>query len=69
MLKYCFDNDCPCDEESRVYMLLMEDTSTVFDFFRQTETFAKDGKRSGRTSSMRWSHGHVEIFRRRKKDI
>ena len=33
MLKYCFSNDCPCDEEIRVNMLLVEDTSTVFDFF------------------------------------
>ena len=33
MLKYCFSNDCPYDEESRVIKLLLKDTSTVFDFF------------------------------------
>ena len=37
--------------------------------FRQSETFARYGKRSGNASSMRWSRGHLEIFRRRKKDI
>ena len=33
MLKYCFSNDCPCDEEESCNKLLKEDTSTVFDFF------------------------------------
>ena len=33
MLKYCFSNGCPCDEEESCYKLLLEDTSTVFDFF------------------------------------
>ena len=33
MLKYCFSNDCPYDEECRVDKLLVKDTSTVFDFF------------------------------------
>ena len=33
MLKYCFSNGCPCDEEESCNELLMEDTSTVFDFF------------------------------------
>ena len=33
MLKYCFSNDCPCDEEGSCKQLLVKDTSTVFDFF------------------------------------
>ena len=33
MLKYCFSNDCPCDERKVVYISCSEDTSTVFDFF------------------------------------
>ena len=33
MLKYCFSNDCPCDEERSCKLAAMEDTSTVFDFF------------------------------------
>ena len=33
MLKYCFSNDCPCDEEESCKQAAMEDTSTVFDFF------------------------------------
>ena len=34
MLKYCFSNDCPCDEEElRAFKLLQEETSTVFGFF------------------------------------
>ena len=33
MLKYCFSNECPCDEEMSCKQLLKEDTSTVFDFF------------------------------------
>ena len=33
MLKYCFSNDCPCDEKESCKQAAMEDTSTVFDFF------------------------------------
>ena len=34
MLKYCFSNGCPCDEEESCNkLLLVKDTSTVFDFF------------------------------------
>ena len=33
MLKYCFSNGCPCDEEESCKQAAMEDTSTVFDFF------------------------------------
>jgi hypothetical protein len=35
MLKYCFSNGCLARvvKKSRAFMLFMEDTSTVFDFF------------------------------------
>ena len=33
MLKYCISNGCPYDEKECGFKLLMEDTSTVFDFF------------------------------------
>ena len=33
MLKYCFSNNCPCDEEESCELAAIEDTSTVFDFF------------------------------------
>ena len=33
MLKYCFSNGCPCDEEESCERAAVKDTSTVFDFF------------------------------------
>ncbi|CAL6341083.1 unnamed protein product [Bathycoccus prasinos] len=44
MLKYCFANDCPCDEEEACRLAAEEDTSTV-------ETFARYRRRSGSTGS------------------
>jgi peroxiredoxin len=32
MLKYCFSNECPYDEEEACGQAAVKDTSTVFDF-------------------------------------
>ena len=64
MLKYCFSNDCPYDEEGSCELAAGRGSPRLSSIsFRQSETFARDGRGSGNTSSMRWSRGHLEIFR------
>ena len=64
MLKYCFSNDCPYDEEGSCKLAAGRGSPRLSSIsFRQSETFAKDGSGSGRTSNMRWSRGDLEIFR------
>ena len=60
MLKYCFSNDCPCDEEESCKQLLKRTPRLSSISFRQSETFARDGRGSGRTSN---SGGHVDILK------
>ena len=56
MLKYCFSNGCPCDEEESCELAADWRTPRLSSIsFRQSETFARYGRRSGNTSSMRWS--------------
>ena len=62
MMKYCFSNDCPCDEE-RSCELYRRTPRLSSISFRQSGTFAICGNGSGRTSSMQRSRGHLEIFR------
>ena len=47
MLKYCFSNGCPCDEEESCNKLLRRTPRLSSISFRQSGTFARDGKRSG----------------------
>ena len=69
MLKYCFSNDCPYDEEAACKQAAAGWTPRLSSIsFRPSGTFARDGKRSGTTGSSIWSLRHLEIFRRRKKD-
>ena len=52
ILKYCFSNGCPCDEEESCKHAARKRTSRLCSIsFRQSETFAKDGSGSGRTSN------------------
>ena len=69
MLKYCFSNGCPCDEERGVWTSCCRRTPRLSSIsFRQSETFARDGRRCGTSGSRKGSLRHREIFRRRKKD-
>ena len=69
MLKYCFSNECPCDEERSCEQAAIEGNLDSSISFRQSGTFARYGRRCGNTSNMPWSRRDREIFRRRKKDI
>ena len=61
MLKYCFSNNCPCDEKSRVNKLLKEDTSTVFDFFSTKWNLRE--RRKKKRHNRRQSIGHINILK------
>ena len=64
MLKYCFSNNCPCDKEESCKLAAKGGAPRLCSIsFRQSETFARDGKRSGNASSRSGSHRHLEIFR------
>ena len=60
MLKYCFSNGCPCDEEESCTSCSWRTPRLSSISFRQSETFAKDGKRSGNTSAC---GGHLDILK------
>ena len=69
MLKYCFSNGCPCDEgESCRQAAAGGYLDCVRFLFDQVEPSRETEKKSGTSGSIPWSHGHLEIFRRRKKD-
>ena len=69
MMKYCFSNDCPCDEERSCEQAAIEGNLDSSISFRQSGTFARYGSGSGRRSGRMGAHRHLEIFRRRKKHI
>ena len=50
-------------KKSRAFKLLVRTPRLSSIAFRQSETFARYGKRSSNTSNMRWSRGDLEIFR------
>ena len=61
MLKYCFSNGCPCDEEESCKQLLMEDTSTVFDFF---STKVQPSRETEKEAALRAAgSGHLDILK------
>ena len=46
MLKYCFSNDCPCDEKESCGQAAIRRTPRLSSIsFRQSETFARDGRK------------------------
>ena len=70
MLKYCFSNGCPYDEEASCKQAAGKGHLDCLRFLVDKVKPSRETERdSGTTSSMRWSHRHREIFHRRKKDI
>ena len=68
MLKYCFSNECPCDEEGVVYTSCLRRTPRLSSIsFRQSETFARDGKRNGNRSGSTWSLDILKYFVEERK--
>ena len=63
MLKYCFSNDCPCDEEESCKLAAGRGHLDCLRFLFDKVKPSRETERSGNTSSMRWSRGHLEIFR------
>ena len=64
MLKYCFSNNCPYDEEeSCIHAAAGWKARLCSISFRQSETFKRDGRKSGTSGSRKGSHRHLEIFR------
>ena len=61
MLKYCFSNECPCDEEKSCTLAAKGGHLDCLRLLRQSETFARYGKRSGNKSGRKGSHRHREI--------
>ena len=70
MLKYCFSNGCPYDEEASCKQAAGKGHLDCLRFLVDKVKPSRETERSSSTtSSMRWSHRHREIFHRRKKDI
>ena len=64
MLKYCFSNGCPCDEkESCEQAAHGGHLDCVRFLFDKVKPSRETEERSGTTSSRKWSHRHLEIFR------
>ena len=62
MLKYCFSNDCPCDEKESCEQAAAGGHLDCLRFlFDKVKPSRDTEERSGSTSSMRWSRGHLEI--------
>ena len=62
MLKYCFSNDCPCDKEESCEQAAAGGHLDCLRFlFDKVKPSRDTEERSGSTSSMRWSRGHLEI--------
>ena len=61
MLKYCFSNGCPCDEEESCKHSCCKRTPRLSSIsFRQSETFARDGREAAIQAA---ASGHVDILK------
>ena len=68
MLKYCFSNDCPCDEKESCEQAAAGGNLDCLRFlFDKVKPSRDTEERSGSTSSMRWSRGHLEISSLKKE--
>ena len=64
MLKYCFSNGCPCDEKASCEQAALGGHLDCLRFlFDKVEPSRETEKEAALAGSMRWSHGHLEIFR------
>ena len=62
MLKYCFSNGCPYDEEGSCELAAGRGSPRLSSIsFRQSETFARDGR--GYAAGQAACGGHVEILK------
>jgi hypothetical protein len=63
MLKYCFSNDCPCDEEQACGLAADGGHLDCLRFlFDKVKPSRRTGEKRSITGSKRWSHAHLEIF-------
>jgi len=64
MLKYCFSNGCPCDEEESCELAAIGGHLDCVRFlFGKVQPSRGTEERSGTTGGSIWSHKHLEIFR------
>ena len=63
MLKYCFSNDCPCDEKEACELAAIGGHLDCLRFLFDKVQPSRDTENMRQSSSMRWSRGHLEIFR------
>ena len=62
MLKYCFSNDCPCDEKESCGQAAIRRTPRLSSIsFRQSETFARDGRKKRQCRQQQF--GHTDILK------
>ena len=68
MLKYCFSNDCPCDEERSCKQAAAGGHLDCVRFlFDKVEPSRETEEEAAHTGSMRWSHRHLEISSLKKE--
>ena len=64
MLKYCFSNGCPCDEEESCKQAAKGGHLDCLRFlFAKVKPSRDTEERSGSRGGRIWSHRHLEIFR------
>ena len=69
MLKYCFSNDCPYNEKEACEQAAIDGHLDCLRFlFDKVKPSRETEKKAALSGSSIWSHRHLEIFRRRKKD-
>ena len=69
MLKYCFSNECPCDEEESCKLAAIGGHLDCLRFLFDKVKPSRETEKKRQYKRQIWSHRHLEIFRRRKKDI
>ena len=69
MLKYCFSNDCPYDEKSCIHAACKGHLDCLRFLFDKVKPSRETEKEAAGQATACWSRGHLEISRRRKKDI
>ena len=63
MLKYCFSNGCPCDEEESCKLLLGGHLDCLRFLFDKVKPSRETEKEVALLAAGKWSHRHLEIFR------
>ena len=64
MLKYCFSNDCPCDEKEACGQAAIKGHLDCIRFlFDKVKPSRETEKEAAMQAAAIWSHGHLEIFR------